>query len=562
MRHREDRPHRPEVAAVLGAVDRSEVDRVGPHRGHLAREGGLDRHAGRSSCRWSPSPVAAQNARAKDARTNPAAMVPSRVGLRMGGAGYSCALVTTAGAQRPSPAAPARPGPWPGFWPALLAIVAAGVAIRVVYTLRRRRPGRRPGWTTSSTSAPCRSCWRTATGSSRRSSSSSTTSSVATAEHPPLYSVVLAGPALVGLDSPDAQRLAGSVFGAVTIVALGLLGRRLAGDRAGLLAAGLAAVYPTLIAADGALMSETLYGALVALSLLAAYRLVDAPSAGRALVLGALAAPRRADARRGAAAAAAGAGPDRLAARPHGAGCAPALVALVAFVVVLDALDGAQLDRVRPAGGDRDELRAPPSAGANCDRDLRERRPARRLVTRPASRSTRARTRPSTTPRRCATGCATPATTPAGCRWCWPPGSAASGASTSRSRSPRAAPCASQKVGVVMFFLLVPLAVAGWLVLRRRGEVTWILLVPFIIVAVTALTTYGNLRFREPAEISTGGAGRGRAGCGLREGGRPHERDLGRGDPLRRSRARGCRSTRSRFPSRSWRSGASRSCGT
>ena len=37
---------------------------------------------------------------------------------------------------------------------------------------------------------------------------------------------------------------------------------------------------------------------------------------------------------------------------------------------------------------------------------------------------------------------------------------------------------------------------------RRRGEVTWILLAPFIIVAVTALTTYGNLRFREPAEIA------------------------------------------------------------
>jgi hypothetical protein len=33
--------------------------------------------------------------------------------------------------------------------------------------------------------------------------------------------------------------------------------------------------------------------------------------------------------------------------------------------------------------------------------------------------------------------------------------------------------------------------------------VTWILAVPFIIVAVTALTTYGNLRFREPAEICT-----------------------------------------------------------
>jgi hypothetical protein len=60
-----------------------------------------------------------------------------------------------------------------------------------------------------------------------------------------------------------------------------------------------------------------------------------------------------------------------------------------------------------------------------------------------------------------------------------------------------------QKLGVVMFFVLVPFAVWGALVLRRRGVATWILLIPFIIVAVTALTTYGNLRFREPAELST-----------------------------------------------------------
>jgi hypothetical protein len=31
--------------------------------------------------------------------------------------------------------------------------------------------------------------------------------------------------------------------------------------------------------------------------------------------------------------------------------------------------------------------------------------------------------------------------------------------------------------------------------------VTWTLVAPFIVVAVTALATYGNLRFREPAEI-------------------------------------------------------------
>jgi hypothetical protein len=50
--------------------------------------------------------------------------------------------------------------------------------------------------------------------------------------------------------------------------------------------------------------------------------------------------------------------------------------------------------------------------------------------------------------------------------------------------------------------VLIPFAAAGLVALRRRGEVTWILAAPFIIVAVTALTTYGNLRFREPAEIA------------------------------------------------------------
>src|ERR687894_349426 len=54
---------------------------------------------------------------------------------------------------------------------------------------------------------------------------------------------------------------------------LALIARRLAGDRAGLAAAAIAAVYPILIAADGAPMSEALYGLLVATGLLLALRL-------------------------------------------------------------------------------------------------------------------------------------------------------------------------------------------------------------------------------------------------------------------------------------------------
>jgi hypothetical protein len=60
----------------------------------------------------------------------------------------------------------------------------------------------------------------------------------------------------------------------------------------------------------------------------------------------------------------------------------------------------------------------------------------------------------------------------------------------------------AEKLGVAMFFVLVPLAAAGALVLRRRGVGVWILLTPFVVVSLTALLTYGNQRFREMAELS------------------------------------------------------------
>ncbi len=112
--------------------------------------------------------------------------------------------------------------------------------------------------------------------------------SVPTAEHAPFYSIVLAVLAKLGGTGDVVQRLAGTVFGAGTIVAIGLLGRRLAGERAGILAAGIASAYPILITADGALMSESLYGLLIALSLLVAYRLLARPSLRWGIALGVL----------------------------------------------------------------------------------------------------------------------------------------------------------------------------------------------------------------------------------------------------------------------------------
>jgi 4-amino-4-deoxy-L-arabinose transferase-like glycosyltransferase len=109
-----------------------------------------------------------------------------------------------------------------------------------------------------------------------------------TAEHPPLYSLALSFVARAGGRAVDAQRIVGVTAGSATVLLVGLVGARLGGRRAALAAAGLCAVSPTFIAADGALMSESLLGALVAGSLLQALRVLERPSYGRIAVLGVL----------------------------------------------------------------------------------------------------------------------------------------------------------------------------------------------------------------------------------------------------------------------------------
>jgi 4-amino-4-deoxy-L-arabinose transferase-like glycosyltransferase len=109
-----------------------------------------------------------------------------------------------------------------------------------------------------------------------------------TAEHPPGWELVLAAADLVGANGYTSHRLLGALIGTVTVVLIGLLGRRVGGSAVGLVAAALAAVYPMLWAADVSLMSETLYGALVVASLLAAARLRADTTPRAAALLGAL----------------------------------------------------------------------------------------------------------------------------------------------------------------------------------------------------------------------------------------------------------------------------------
>lgn len=109
---------------------------------------------------------------------------------------------------------------------------------------------------------------------------------IASADHPPLYSLYLAVWSLLGFRDATDHRLASSLVGVATVIVLGLVARRIAGDRAGLVAAGIAALYPPLWIADGTIVAEALYATTMGLVLLAALRAIDAPELRSFALLG------------------------------------------------------------------------------------------------------------------------------------------------------------------------------------------------------------------------------------------------------------------------------------
>jgi 4-amino-4-deoxy-L-arabinose transferase-like glycosyltransferase len=113
-----------------------------------------------------------------------------------------------------------------------------------------------------------------------------TGASVPATGHPPLWSGVLGLFSVLGARGEHAHALVGCGVGAATTICAGLIGRRVWGDRAGLIAAAGCAVYPVFVAMDGSLMSEPLYALCAALALLAAVRAVAHPTFSRTAVLG------------------------------------------------------------------------------------------------------------------------------------------------------------------------------------------------------------------------------------------------------------------------------------
>lgn len=100
------------------------------------------------------------------------------------------------------------------------------------------------------------------------------------ADHPPGFVLLLAFLDLIGISTPQGQRIVMCLIGTVSVVVIGLLGRRLASPRVGLIAAAIAAVYPNIWVNDGMLLTETVFILATAVSLLFVYRYYESRSLG------------------------------------------------------------------------------------------------------------------------------------------------------------------------------------------------------------------------------------------------------------------------------------------
>jgi 4-amino-4-deoxy-L-arabinose transferase-like glycosyltransferase len=104
-------------------------------------------------------------------------------------------------------------------------------------------------------------------------------SHVPSALHPPLPSILLAPSAWIGWgDAVLSERLFLAFVGAVTVFVVGYLGREVAGNRVGYVAAGLAAIIPGIWINDGIIMSEPFSVLCVALLLLLTFRYLKRPT--------------------------------------------------------------------------------------------------------------------------------------------------------------------------------------------------------------------------------------------------------------------------------------------
>ena len=92
------------------------------------------------------------------------------------------------------------------------------------------------------------------------------------ADHPPGFVSLLVVLQRLGMRSPMSERYFMAVLGTATVVLIGLIARRLLGNRAGVIAALIAAVYPNLWVNDALIMSESIFVFAFTLSIYAVFQ--------------------------------------------------------------------------------------------------------------------------------------------------------------------------------------------------------------------------------------------------------------------------------------------------
>lgn len=106
------------------------------------------------------------------------------------------------------------------------------------------------------------------------------------ADHPPAWPLVLAGPSVLGLRSWLSHQLFTCMVGTATIVMTGLAGRAAFGRRVGVIAAALAAFYPFVWLYEREVLSEPLVMLGTATTIWIAYRFRARPGFGLAVAIG------------------------------------------------------------------------------------------------------------------------------------------------------------------------------------------------------------------------------------------------------------------------------------
>jgi 4-amino-4-deoxy-L-arabinose transferase-like glycosyltransferase len=107
------------------------------------------------------------------------------------------------------------------------------------------------------------------------------------AHHPPLWTAMLSLVATLGGRSWFSQQIFSAFVGVSVVPLIALAGRKIAGPRVGLVAAGMAAVYPGMWQYERELLSEVVLMPLLALVLYLVYRYKERPSLLGAIVLSA-----------------------------------------------------------------------------------------------------------------------------------------------------------------------------------------------------------------------------------------------------------------------------------